>query len=128
MAKYPGTLESNNPNEFGIVYASEVSGHKTVQTFDDLNTIPNAILSKSKVNLNNDAIGQIWYVVDTQKYYQLVNWDPREWVSFQAGATKEDIIGLQAEIQNNIKNIKDNEKEITDIKSDLDTIINWYEG
>ncbi len=128
MAKYPGTLESNNPNEFGIVYASEVSGHKTVQTFDDLNTIPNAILSKSKVNLNNDAIGQIWYVVDTQKYYQLVNWDPREWVSFQAGATKEDIIELQAEIQNNIKSIKDNEKEITDIKSDLDTIINWYEG
>lgn len=128
MAKYPGTLESNNPNEFGIVYASEVSGHKTVQTFDDLNTIPNAILSKSKVNLNNDAIGQIWYVVDTQKYYQLVNWDPREWVSFQAGATKEDIIKLEAEIQNNIKNTKDNEKEITEIKSDLDTIINWYEG
>lgn len=106
MAKYPGTLESNNPKEFGIVYASEIAGHKTVQNLDELKALSNAILSKSKTNLGNDAIGQIWYVVDQQKHYQLVKWEPKEWIEYQSGVTKEqfktDLDSLKTEISNNL--------------------------
>ena len=63
MARYPGTLESANTNEFGIVFADHIQGHKTVANLNALYNISDAILSKSKTNAGNDAIGQEWYVV-----------------------------------------------------------------
>lgn len=114
MAKYPGTLESNNPKEFGIVYATEVAGHKTVQNLEELNTLPNAILSRSKTNTDNDAIGQIWFVIDQNKYYQLVSWEPKEWIEFEAGVTNEQFTNtlnsLRTEISNNLDTKVDKEE------------------
>lgn len=72
------TLRSNNPDAYGIVLASEISGHKSVNTLNDLFSISDAILSVSKNNTNNDAIGQLWYVVDVDKYYKLIDWDNRK--------------------------------------------------
>lgn len=75
--KYPDILESNNPNAYGIVRANQVQGHKTVPTLNDLYQIKDFILSDSENNTNNDAIGQRWYVVDQNRYYQLKDWSKR---------------------------------------------------
>lgn len=77
MAKYPGTLESANPSEFGIVFAEEVAGHKTVATLTELYALSDAILSKSKNNTNNDALGQDWYVREKSLRYRLTDWSNR---------------------------------------------------
>ena len=76
--KYPDRLESNNPNAFGIAKAVEISGHKTVKNLDSLYSIADCILSDSKSNLDNDAIGQEWYVIDQDSYYKLVSWENRK--------------------------------------------------
>ena len=78
MAQYPGRLESANTKEFGIVSAVEIAGHRTVKTIDDLYTISDAILSESKNNTNNDAIGQEWFVISENEYYRLINWENRK--------------------------------------------------
>lgn len=75
--KYPDRLESNNPKAYGIVKAVEIAGHKTVKDLASLYTIADCILSDSKNNLNNDAIGQEWYVIDENAYYKLVSWENR---------------------------------------------------
>ena len=74
---FPAILESNNPDAYGIVRANQVMGHKTVPTLNDLYQIKDFILSDSGNNTNNDAIGQRWYVVDQNKYYQLKDWSKR---------------------------------------------------
>ena len=76
--KYPDRLESNNPKAFGIAKAVEISGHKTVKNLDSLYSIADCILSDSKSNLDNDAIGQEWYVIDQDSYYKLVSWENRK--------------------------------------------------
>lgn len=76
--KYPDRLESNNPQAYGIVKAIEVAGHKTVNTKQDLLSISDSILSDSKTNSNNDAIGQQWYVYSEKCFYQLIDWDNRK--------------------------------------------------
>ena len=81
MARYPGTLESANTNEFGIVFADHIQGHKTVANLNALYNISDAILSKSKTNAGNDAIGQEWYVVSEGYYYRLDNWANRRQAS-----------------------------------------------
>lgn len=77
----------NNPNAEAIVDAKEVGGHKSVATPESLYSIPDPILSLSKNNTNNDAIGQLWYVVGENKFYQLVDWANRHselgWVVFE---------------------------------------------
>lgn len=70
-------LESNNPKAYGIVRAIEVSGHKTVSSLENLYTIADCILSDSKKNTNNDALGQTWYVVSEGISYQLIDWESR---------------------------------------------------
>lgn len=78
--KYPARLESNNPAAYGIVKAAEISGHKTTN-IAFLTSIPDAILSESGNNTNDDAIGQIWCTTDSEygtlKYYKLTNWNKR---------------------------------------------------
>lgn len=74
--KFPDRLESNNPAAYGVVKANQVSGHKTVNTVENLYTLADAILSDS--GTGNDAIGQRWYVVSENCYYELVNWTNRK--------------------------------------------------
>lgn len=81
MAFYPAQLQSANLEQFGIVYADEVQGHKTVADLDALYDISDAILSKSTTNSGNDAIGQQWYVISEECYYRLDNWANRNQAS-----------------------------------------------
>ena len=92
MAKYPAQLQSANLNEFGIVYADEVQGHKTVATLSALYAITDPILSKSVVNTGNDAIGQEWYVISEGCYYRLDNWANRHKAS---GWTKIQVVDTE---------------------------------
>ena len=78
------TLRSNNTTStgYGIVYADEISGHRSVANLDALYALNAWQLSISGDNTGNDAIGQQWYVVDadgkgTGKHYELINWDKR---------------------------------------------------
>lgn len=91
------TLRSNNTTStgYGVVYADEVSGHRTVAELSDLYALHAWQLSASGVNTDNDAIGQLWYVVDADgkgngDLYQLVNWEKRTeatgWKKFSSGA------------------------------------------
>lgn len=81
MARYPGTLESANTNEFGIVFADHIQGHRTVANLDALYKLSDAILSKSKNNTGSDAIGQEWYVISEKSLYRLDNWTNRKQAS-----------------------------------------------
>ena len=76
--KQADRLESNNPQAYGVVRATEISGHKSVNTLDDLYSLPDCILSDSKNNTGNDAIGQIWYVIEENCDYRLISWDNRK--------------------------------------------------
>ena len=76
--KQADRIESNNPSAYGVVKAIEVSGHKSVKTINDLYKIADCILSDSKFNHNDDAIGQAWYVIDSLCNYRLVNWSDRK--------------------------------------------------
>lgn len=75
-------LASANPKSWGIVDAVEISGHRSVATVSNLYTLAGCILSASyageakegTAHTGADAIGQIWYVQDTQKYYKLKSW------------------------------------------------------
>lgn len=75
--KQADRLESNNPKAFGIARATEISGHRAVTTLINLYEIPDCILSDSKDNTNNDAIGQEWYVISEKSKYILVDWEKR---------------------------------------------------
>ena len=87
--KYPDILQSNNPNAYGIVPATEVSGHKQVANLTALYALADPILSLSGKNTNDDAIGQLWYVASEGKHYQLVDWANRKnangWKVFKSG-------------------------------------------
>ena len=74
---FPSKIGSNNPKAYGAVNATQVSGHRQVPTTNDLFSIADAILSESKDNSNNDAIGQEWYVQDRHTYYRLTSWENR---------------------------------------------------
>lgn len=88
------TLRTNNPDftsgdaagkgtGYPIVYANEIGGSRSVQTLADLDKIPDNVLSKSGDNTDNDAIGQVWYVIDEDESYQLKSWEPRKWEIFK---------------------------------------------
>lgn len=92
------TLRSNNTgaNGYGIVYADEVSGHRTVKTMAELYGLHDWQLSASGDNTDMDAIGQLWYVVDADGdgnggLYQLKDWEKRSttdgWKLFGADGT-----------------------------------------
>ena len=104
MAKYPGTLETNNIDEYGIVYADQIQGHRTVQTVNDLCLLTDAQLSKSKTNANNDAIGQEWYVVAESCKYELVDWEHRHeitgWAVSKASGSGVEVVETEADLAN----------------------------
>ena len=115
MAKYPAQLQSANLNEFGIVYADEVQGHKTVATLSALYAITDPILSKSVVNTGNDAIGQEWYVISEGCYYRLDNWANRHkasgWTKIQVVDTE--FNSLSAHGADKIKNFTTSPSTVT---------------
>ena len=78
---YPDIILSGNPDAYGIVQETHVTGARTVQTLTELYAISDAILSPSGNNTNNDALGQIWYVSnDTTNNgsYRLKDWTNRK--------------------------------------------------
>lgn len=119
--KYPDRLESNNPAAYGIVKAVEVAGHKTVATVADLYTLADPILSDSKSNANNDAIGQEWYVRDQACLYRLINWANRKQASGWQKINTD--IELVEKIDNHI-NDKDNPHEVTKAQVGLGNVDN----
>ena len=79
------TFRTNNNTStgYGIVYADEVSGHRTVGNLTALYALNDWQLSTSGNNTDNDAIGQLWYVVDADgngngALYQLKDWNKRK--------------------------------------------------
>lgn len=73
---------NNTSTGYGIVYADEVSGHRTVANLTALYALHDWQLSASGDNTDNDAIGQLWYVVNADGngngcYYQLKDWSKR---------------------------------------------------
>lgn len=73
---------NNTSTGYGIVYADEVSGHRTVANLTALYALNDWQLSASGDNTGSDAIGQLWYVVDADGngngcYYQLKDWSKR---------------------------------------------------
>ena len=82
---------NNTSTGYGIVYADEVSGHRTVANLTALHALNDWQLSASGDNTGSDAIGQLWYVVNADGngngcYYQLKDWSKRKeaagWIQF----------------------------------------------
>ena len=74
---------NNTSTGYGIVYADEVSGHRTVANLTALYALHDWQLSASGDNTGSDAIGQLWYVVNADGngngcYYQLKDWNKRK--------------------------------------------------
>lgn len=74
---------NNTSTGYGIVYADEVSGHRTVSNLTALYALNDWQLSASGDNTNSDAVGQLWYVVDADgngngALYQLKDWNKRK--------------------------------------------------
>ena len=85
---------NNTSTGYGIAYADEVSGHRTVGNLTALYALNDWQLSASGDNTNSDAVGQLWYVVDTDgngngALYQLKDWNKRKeaagWSVFTGG-------------------------------------------
>lgn len=74
----PAQFVTNNPESYGIIFADDIQGHRTVKDLNTLYEIPTAILSKSKINIDNDAIGQLWFVISENCHYQLIDWSKRK--------------------------------------------------
>lgn len=79
------TFRTNNNTStgYGVVYADEVSGHRTVANLTALYALNDWQLSASGDNTNSDAVGQLWYVVDADgngngALYQLKDWNKRK--------------------------------------------------
>lgn len=60
------------------VRATEIAGHRQVNTLQELYTIPDNVLSESGTNEKEDAIGQEWWVQEKGRKYRLNNWDNRK--------------------------------------------------
>lgn len=74
----PDIVRITNAEQSGIVLATEVSGSRCVATLEELYTIADPILSPSRNNTNNDALGQEWYVVSENASYKLIDWNNRK--------------------------------------------------
>ena len=74
---------NNTSTGYGIAYADEVSGHRTVANLTALYALNDWQLSASGDNTGSDAIGQLWYVVNADgkgngALYQLKDWSKRK--------------------------------------------------
>lgn len=85
-----GTMRVQNATAsgFGIIYADEIIGHRRVDTFKDLELIPNWALYDQAGGADiSTAKGQLWYVSGDSKLYQLTGIDAsganRTWTEFK---------------------------------------------
>ena len=74
---------NNTSTGYGVAYADEISGHRTVANLTALYALHDWQLSASGDNTNSDAVGQLWYVVDADgngngTLYQLKDWNKRK--------------------------------------------------
>ena len=111
---------NNTSTGYGVAYADEVSGHRTVANLTALYALNDWQLSASGDNTNSDAIGQLWYVVNADGngngcYYQLKDWSKR---NEAAGWSIADYT-TKAELQDKIDNIATADEE--DITTEGDT-------
>lgn len=92
-----GTMRVGNTTAsgYGIVYADEVIGHRRVNTYAELKTLPAwCLYNKAGGDSINTAIGQLWYVYNGDSshvagLYQLVGTDislDSSWKLFKNGA------------------------------------------
>lgn len=93
---FPVKLASNNPKSFGIVDATEISGHRSVETLSELYAISDSILSILKDG--SDAIGQEWFVVSEDCKYRLDNWENRKSVSGWTKLPKQELIDTKQSV------------------------------
>ena len=93
---FPVKLASNNPQSFGIVDATEVSGHRSVDTISELYAISDSILSILKDG--SDAIGQEWFVVSEDCKYRLDNWANRKSVAGWTKLPKQELINTKQSV------------------------------
>lgn len=93
---------NNTSTGYGVVYADEVSGHRTVANLTALCALNDWQLSASGDNTNSDAVGQLWYVVDADgkengALYQLKDWSKRKevagWSEFKGTGGEVDLSG-----------------------------------
>lgn len=127
------TLRSNNISStgYGIVYANEISGHRSVADLDALYALYDWQLSESGDNTDNDAIGQLWYVVDVDgngngDLYQLKDWSNRSgsdgWQKFSPGSSI-DLSNYQTTAQADAKYATK-----TDVSTDLGTCVKYADA
>lgn len=93
---FPVKLASNNPQSFGIVDATEISGHRSVDTISDLYSISDPVLSVLKDG--SDAIGQEWFVVSEDCKYRLDNWENRKSVSGWTKLPKQEFVNTKQSV------------------------------
>lgn len=110
---------NNTSTGYGVVYADEVSGHRTVGNLTALYALNDWQLSASGDNTDNDAIGQLWYVVNADGngngcYYQLKDWSKRKEA---AGWSIADYT-TKAELQNKVDNIATADEEDITVEGD----------
>ena len=94
--KFPVKLASNNPQSFGIADATEISGHRVVDTLSDLYAISDPILSILKDG--SDAIGQEWFVVSEDCKYRLDNWKNRKSIAGWTKLPKQELINTKQSV------------------------------
>ena len=93
---FPVKLASNNPQSFGIVDATEISGHRSVETISDLYAISDPVLSILKDG--SDAVGQEWFVVSEDCKYRLDNWENRKSVTGWTKLPKQELIDTKQSV------------------------------
>lgn len=134
------TFRTNNNTStgYGVAYADEVSGHRTVDRLADLYALHDWQLSASGVNTDNDAIGQLWYVVNADGngngcYYQLKDWNKRNeaagW-SIADYTTKAELGGAVANINTELDKKEDTASvdQKLSLKADLEEFNNTVSG
>lgn len=83
-ARIEGTITSTNLEASAAVNNAHSAGARFVESLNDLYSIKTALLSPSYnistqvANEDNDAIGQLWYVQEEDKYYILKDWENRD--------------------------------------------------
>lgn len=123
ILKQAAKYGSNNPAAYGIVNATEVSGFKVVSSLTELYALADCILSASKTNENNDAIGQEWYVAGDGKY-ALTNWANRNSASGWTKVTVADsatVTALANRVTTAEGNIKTNSTSISSLNTTVAT-------
>lgn len=127
------TLRSNNTAStgYGAVYADEVSGHKSVADLTALYALHDWQLSISGNNTDNDAIGQLWYVVDADGsgngcFYQLKDWSNRNtgagWTKFTTSSESGTTITIDSELSTTSTNPVQNKAIAAPLNNKVDKV------